>query len=288
MGRDEKERKAAKRQAKEEERIARVQSLEGAGIPLSRLEAMLESLAEKLEERPCDHTHRHLEAVLRAEGIDVEVGREALIAEGAGCDCEAVMNIDVDELRAPPPEPPAPAEPAAPPGQPPKKQPKPQVDRWAHGRFSLSIPKSPWKLEEAGDTLVMRFGAKNTYDSLRLRIWGAAAKDEKQVCMDRWTDHKLSVVKLGRSDEPPEQLEREARAQWKQYAWTLTGPTPSTRGGLTAREYVARAPDRTDVYFWLFFDGPDAIALELAPSAQSRATGDRKELERVLETLTAG
>ena len=59
---------------------------------------------------------------------------------------------------------------------------------------------------------------------------------------------------------------------------------------LEGREYVARSKGNYGlVFYWVFLGGgDDRLLVELGPSFITRADGDRRELDKVLATVTAG
>ena len=62
-------------------------------IPLDALEALLAYLEDCTCEFGCDHTFRFARQWLVREGCPVYPTEFALIALGAGCDCEVVLNV---------------------------------------------------------------------------------------------------------------------------------------------------------------------------------------------------
>ena len=84
-------RKALQREAKARERAAA-----DAALPLPKpdLAALFDHLDERLEEDGCDDTLRLTQAFLAARGLGVVAVSKWLQAEGGGCDCEVLANVE--------------------------------------------------------------------------------------------------------------------------------------------------------------------------------------------------
>jgi hypothetical protein len=78
-----------------------------ARMPIAReiLAALIEHVDGACVRVGCDHTLRHTRAWLQERGLPVAATLTALLAQGGGCDCEAVLNVDLDRIyRAAPDE----------------------------------------------------------------------------------------------------------------------------------------------------------------------------------------
>ena len=78
-----------------------------ARLPVDRaqLEALLDHVAERLEESGCDHSPRFTEEWAEQNGVDEDQLLDGLLQFGGGCDCEMLMNVEPEELFAPPRQP---------------------------------------------------------------------------------------------------------------------------------------------------------------------------------------
>jgi hypothetical protein len=68
--------------------------------PLEReaLEALLSWLDPTLRQYGCDHSPRFAREWLAQHRFPVELAEMALLAQGGGCDCEIVMNVNPDQV----------------------------------------------------------------------------------------------------------------------------------------------------------------------------------------------
>jgi hypothetical protein len=71
-----------------------------ARMPLERtdFEALLEWLAEQIDEHGCDHSARFTREWLARGGFPVAPTLTALLALGGGCDCEVLMNVEAENI----------------------------------------------------------------------------------------------------------------------------------------------------------------------------------------------
>jgi hypothetical protein len=67
-------------------------------VPLDALEALISYLDERVSEMGCDHTRRFCREWLAREGWPGPPTEFALIAQGGGCDCEIVMNVEPSNI----------------------------------------------------------------------------------------------------------------------------------------------------------------------------------------------
>jgi hypothetical protein len=76
------------------------QAASAARIPLDRaqLQALLDHVDAAVALNGCDHTRATTDAWAEHEGIDLERLHEGLEEYGGFCDCEVVMNVDVEEV----------------------------------------------------------------------------------------------------------------------------------------------------------------------------------------------
>jgi len=67
-----------------------------ARMPLDhdQLHELVDWLEATLKQEPCSHDLHHTHSWLEARGVPVETMEFALIAQGGGCDCEVVMNLE--------------------------------------------------------------------------------------------------------------------------------------------------------------------------------------------------
>ncbi len=70
-------------------------------IDASDLTEMLSWLENQLEERPCAHDLQLTRQWLKENAKPVETTEFALIAQGGGCDCEVVSNVDPENIYPP-------------------------------------------------------------------------------------------------------------------------------------------------------------------------------------------
>lgn len=97
-----KDEKAERKRLKGE--YLRAQQAESATrMPLERpqLEALLEHVDAVVAANGCDHTPAATDDWATREGIDLERLHEGLEEYGGFCDCEVLMNVDVDEVFTP-------------------------------------------------------------------------------------------------------------------------------------------------------------------------------------------
>ena len=69
-------------------------------MPISKTELLnlLAWVDEHCRKHGCDHTHRFTKAWLQANQRPLATTEMALLAQGGGCDCEVVLNVDPDEI----------------------------------------------------------------------------------------------------------------------------------------------------------------------------------------------
>jgi hypothetical protein len=97
-------RKQLKRAVAAEDRAVRRARLQ---LSRAQLEALIDYVAGKLDETGgCDHTPRHAATwLVEVAGFEDEAAIErivdALLDEGARCDCEVVLNLDPEDLFGP-------------------------------------------------------------------------------------------------------------------------------------------------------------------------------------------
>lgn len=79
-----------------------------ARMPLekSALEALIDDVDVACRQEGCDHTLRHTLAWLTQRGLSCASTETALLAQGGGCDCEVVLNVDPSNIYPNPPQPP--------------------------------------------------------------------------------------------------------------------------------------------------------------------------------------
>jgi hypothetical protein len=97
-----KDEKAERKRLKDE--YLRAQQAESAArMPLDRpqLEALLKDVDAAVAANGCDHTLAATSNWAAREGIDLERLHEGLEEYGGFCDCEVLMNVDVDEVFTP-------------------------------------------------------------------------------------------------------------------------------------------------------------------------------------------
>jgi hypothetical protein len=65
-------------------------------MPVSRkdLDELIAAVEDKLAENSCDHTHRFTRQFLVRRGLPLGTTEMALLAQGGGCDCEMVLNVE--------------------------------------------------------------------------------------------------------------------------------------------------------------------------------------------------
>ena len=71
-----------------------------AWMPIERdaLEQLIAFVAERCEQDGCDHSHRFTREFLAQRSLPVGVTEMALLAQGGGCDCEVVLNVDAHTI----------------------------------------------------------------------------------------------------------------------------------------------------------------------------------------------
>jgi hypothetical protein len=71
-----------------------------ARMPIERkaLEELLSWLDEKCQASGCDNTRRFTREWLQKRGLPVATTEFALLAQGGGCDCEVVLNVDPENI----------------------------------------------------------------------------------------------------------------------------------------------------------------------------------------------
>jgi Protein of unknown function (DUF2695) len=67
-------------------------------IPLDALEELIHYIDERVSQLGCDHTRRFCREWLVREGWPGPPTEFALIAQGGGCDCEIVMNVEPSNI----------------------------------------------------------------------------------------------------------------------------------------------------------------------------------------------
>jgi hypothetical protein len=97
-----KEEKAGRKRLKDEYLRAQ-QVASAAWMPLDRgqLERLVAHVEAAVETDGCEHTLAATEAWATREDVDMERLRRGLEEYGGFCDCEVVMNVDVDEVFTP-------------------------------------------------------------------------------------------------------------------------------------------------------------------------------------------
>jgi hypothetical protein len=97
-----KDQKAERKRLKDQYLRAQ-QAASAARMPLDRaqLEALLDHVDAAVADNGCDHTRAATDDWAAREGIDLERLHEGLEEYGGFCDCEVVMNVDVDEVFTP-------------------------------------------------------------------------------------------------------------------------------------------------------------------------------------------
>ncbi len=67
------------------------------GIDREQLDDLLDHVEERLAETGCDHMLRHSRAWAGSRSVAWSELEAGLLAGGAGCDCEVLLNVDPDE-----------------------------------------------------------------------------------------------------------------------------------------------------------------------------------------------
>ncbi len=69
-------------------------------MPLERedLEDLIGFVDDRVQENGCDHTHRFTRQFLSSRGLPHGTAEMAFLAQGGGCDCEVVLNVDADAI----------------------------------------------------------------------------------------------------------------------------------------------------------------------------------------------
>ncbi|MED7951084.1 DUF2695 domain-containing protein [Streptomyces sp. BE20] len=67
------------------------------GLDREQLDDLLDHVEERLADTDCDHTLRHSRAWADAWSVPWSAPEAGLLANGAGCDCEVLANLDPDE-----------------------------------------------------------------------------------------------------------------------------------------------------------------------------------------------
>lgn len=69
-------------------------------MPIERedLQDLLASTEDLIEEHGCDHTHRFTRKFLASRSLPLGATEMALLAQGGGCDCEVVLNVDAETI----------------------------------------------------------------------------------------------------------------------------------------------------------------------------------------------
>ena len=71
-----------------------------ARMPLSQdeLENLIDWLDDRCSEHGCDNTHRFTREWLQERDLPLAITEFALLALGGGCDCEVVLNVEVEAV----------------------------------------------------------------------------------------------------------------------------------------------------------------------------------------------
>jgi hypothetical protein len=93
----------AERKRLKDEYLRVEQAASAARMPLDRaqLQALLDHVDAAVALNGCDHTRAATDDWAEHEGIDLERLHEGLEEYGSFCDCEVVMNVDVEEVFTP-------------------------------------------------------------------------------------------------------------------------------------------------------------------------------------------
>lgn len=69
-------------------------------MPVGRedLDALIAFVEESCGRDGCDHSHRFTRDFLAARSLPLGITEMALLAQGGGCDCEVVLNVDPGEI----------------------------------------------------------------------------------------------------------------------------------------------------------------------------------------------
>ncbi|MER6394857.1 DUF2695 domain-containing protein [Kitasatospora sp. NPDC001603] len=67
------------------------------GIDREQLDDLLGHVEERLAEAGCDHTLRHSRSWADSSSVAWSELEAGLLADGGGCDCEVLANVDPDE-----------------------------------------------------------------------------------------------------------------------------------------------------------------------------------------------
>ena len=70
-------------------------------IPQEALEALIAWVDAACKREGCDHSLRHTRAWLTANRQPIATTEIALLAQGGGCDCEVVLNVDMNAIYPP-------------------------------------------------------------------------------------------------------------------------------------------------------------------------------------------
>ena len=97
-----KDRKAERKRLKDEYlRAQQAASAERMPLDRAQLAALLNHVDAAVVANGCDHTRAATDDWAAREGTDLQRLREGLEEYGGFCDCEVVMNVNVDEVFTP-------------------------------------------------------------------------------------------------------------------------------------------------------------------------------------------
>jgi hypothetical protein len=69
-------------------------------MPIERnaLEELITFVDRSCRESNCDHSHRFTRRFLESRGLPIGSTEMALLAQGGGCDCEVIMNVEAEAI----------------------------------------------------------------------------------------------------------------------------------------------------------------------------------------------